>query len=203
MTDSDATRRFFDAIASRYERVYARPTEELREHMTRVLDLLGPPRDVLDLGVGPGPELHHLLDAGHRVVGVDISPSMIALCSARARQIRCVCTDFWSVLPLDDASFDAVIALYGSLAHSPRVGARVDLAHEVDRVLRPGGVFYAEVPAPAWAAEHGTFEDAVTHSRIDIDSVSVAAWRAAFEGCLDVSVTEQGSELCIVARKRR
>ncbi len=203
MSDAEATRRFFDAIASRYDRVYARRADEMRSHMTRLLDLLGPPRDVLDLGVGSGPELHRLLDGGHRVVGIDIAPSMIALCESRARKIRCICADFWSALPVDDDAFDAVIALFGSLAHCPRVQARCELASEVARVLRPGGLFYAEMPAPAWAAEHRTFEDVATGARIDIDSVDASVWRDAFDKQLDVSVTEHGSELCIVARKRR
>jgi SAM-dependent methyltransferase len=200
MTDAEGTRRFFDAIASRYDRVFARPRDEMQVHMARLLDLLGPPRDVLDLGVGTGPELHHLLDAGHRVVGVDISPAMIAACSERARPIRCICGDFWSGLPAEDGAFDAVIALFGSLAHAPRAGAQREIGREVLRVLRPGGIFYAEVPAPAWAAQHSTFEDNVTGARIEIDSISASTWREALDG-LEVAVSELGSELCIVGRR--
>jgi SAM-dependent methyltransferase len=193
--------RFFDAIAARYDRDFARPRDEMRPRMERLLARLGPERDVLDLGVGTGPELHHLLDAGHRVVGVDVSEQMIALCNRRARPIRSVRADFWRGLPADDASFDAVIALFGSLAHPPAPSeeAYAALAREVARVLRPRGLFYAESPTPAWAAEHPVFEDGRTGARIRVVGPSAEAWRGAFAG-FDVEVTEAEGELTVVAR---
>jgi SAM-dependent methyltransferase len=200
MDHATATRRFFDAIAPRYDRVFARETHELRTRMTRVLDLLGPPRDVLDLGIGTGPELHHLLDAGHRVVGLDSSPAMLALCGARARKVHCVCADLWGALPVDDQTFDAVIALFGTLAHPPSEAALGSLAAEIVRVLRPGGLFYGETPTLAWATQHPTFVDAVTGASIDVRGASPSAWRRAF-GRFAVSVDEVGDELCIVARR--
>ena len=200
MSDVEATRRFFDAIASRYDRVYARSRDEARASMARLLPLLGAPRDVLDLGVGTGPELHHLLDAGHRVVGVDVSEKMIALCNRRARPIPCVCADFWEGLPAKDASFDAVIALFGTLAHAHDDRAHARLAGEVMRVLRPGGVFYAEAPSPAWAAANPTFEDEATGARIAIVAPSAKAWREAFRA-FDVSATEAHDEIVVVARR--
>jgi len=72
------SKRFFDAIAARYDRVYAREPRELRDHVARMLSILPKtPCDVLDLGVGTGAELPQLLDAGHRVIGVDFSEEMI------------------------------------------------------------------------------------------------------------------------------
>ncbi len=198
---ASATRRFFDAIAPRYDRVYARPRDEMRSRMRRLLDWLGPPRDVLDLGIGTGPELHHLQDAGHRVVGVDISPNMIALCNKRTRPIRCVCADFWEGLPAEDEAFDAVIALYGALSHAPDEAARVGLGREVARVLRPSGIFFAEIPSPAWAQAHPTFEDEATGARIAIDGSSADVWREALAD-FDVSVLDEGAELCLLGRRR-
>jgi len=200
MIDSETTRRFFDAIAPRYDRVYARARDEMRPRMARLLALLGGPRDVLDLGVGTGPELHHLLDAGHRVVGVDVSEKMIALCNRRARPIRCVLADFWSGLPAADASFDAVVALFGTLAHPPGSSAYERLAREVFRVLRPGGVFYAEAPTPAWAAANPSFVDEASGARIDVVAQDASAWRRAFSA-FDVSASEDDGEITIVARR--
>ena len=193
---------FFDAIAPRYDRVFAREPSELRAHVDRALAAIGEgPRDVLDLGVGTGLELPRLLDAGHRVTGVDVSPEMIALCNKRSRPIRCVEADFWEHLPFEDASFDAVVALFGSLAHAPDEGALARLGREVARVLRDGGVFFAEVPSPSWVASHPAFVDEKTKVRIAIRAQPEEAWRAAlpnFEG----EVRERDAELEITLRSR-
>jgi SAM-dependent methyltransferase len=147
---------FFDAIAASYDRDYALSGPESRARMDRVLGVLGTaPLRILDLGVGTGRELPHLLDAGHTPVGLDASRAMLDRCARRARRVTLVQADFWCAsahapLPFDDASFDAAIALHGTLAHPPDVGAVCGLAAELARVVRPGGHFVAEVPAPAW-----------------------------------------------------
>jgi SAM-dependent methyltransferase len=143
--------RFFDAIAGRYERSYALPSEESRRRMTVVLrELPRPPGSVLDLGVGTGRELPALLDAGYAPTGIDFSGEMLGRCARRARPVALVQADFWQPLPLDGASFDAVVALHGTLAHPPDDDALVRLARELARVVRPGGVWIAETPSPAW-----------------------------------------------------
>lgn len=193
---------FFDAIASRYDRVFAREPSEMRAHVDRALAAIGhAPKDVLDLGVGTGLELPRLLDAGHRVVGVDVSPEMIALCNQRSRPIRCVEADFWAGLPFDGASFDAVIALFGTLAHAPDDGALSRLAREMERVLRPGGVFFAEIPSPAWVAAHPAFVDEKTGARIAIVAQPESAWREAF-AAFDVTIADRGDELELTLRPR-
>ncbi len=197
--------RFFDAIAPRYDRVYARSSDDLRAHMARVLEWIGPaPRDVLDLGVGTGVELHHLLDAGHRVTGIDASAQMIAICNQRSRKIPCFQADFWERLPVAKDAFDAVIALFGSLAHAPQssdANAYAQLAREIERVLRPRGVFFAEVPTESWTRAHPTFEDEVTGARIAIHAPSETVWREAF-AAFDVTMREGDAELTIAARLR-
>jgi SAM-dependent methyltransferase len=200
MSDAEATRRFFDAIAPRYDRVFAREPALMRRQMARVLEVIGPPGDVLDLGIGTGLELPALLDAGHRVVGVDASAAMIALCNQRARRATCVQADFWDGLPAKDASFDSVIALFGTLAHPPESHSLGTLALAVARVLRHPGVFYAEVPTQAWAREHARFVDEVTGAAIDVRSFSSAEWREAF-AAFDLTLDERDDELVVVARK--
>jgi SAM-dependent methyltransferase len=201
MSDAESARRFFDAIAPRYDRAFAREPRDLRAHVARALAALpSSPCDVLDLGVGTGAELPQLLDAGHRVVGVDVSDEMIALCNKRSRPIRCVRADFWEPLPLADASFDAVLALFGSLAHAPGPDAIAKLAREISRVLRPRGVFFAEVPTPEWAAAHPAFEDEKTGARIEITAIPRDTWGVAFPG-FSVTTTEREGELEIAARR--
>lgn len=141
------SRAFFDAIAPRYDRRFAFSGAETRRRGAALLAALGArPRRILDLGIGTGRELPLLLDAGHEVVGIDASSGMVAECNKRARTVRIVAGDFYEPLPWDGGSFDAVIALHGTLAHPPFEGAHVGLFGEVARVLRPGGVLFFEVP---------------------------------------------------------
>ena len=141
---------FFDAIARRYDRVYALSGEESKRRLAKVVALLIGKRRVLVLGVGTGRELSPLLDAGHEVSGLDCSAEMIALCNRRARSIPITLGDFWAPLPFNAEAFDAVLALHGTLAHPPQADSVAVLLAEVARVLAPGGVFVAEVPRPEY-----------------------------------------------------
>ena len=147
---SDGAARFFDAIAGRYERAYALPSNESRARMERVLRELPSSGRVLDLGVGSGRELTAMLDAGLQPVGVDASAPMLERCARRARPVPLVNADFWGPLPFEDASFDAATALHGTLAHPPDDDAIARLGREVARLVRPDGVWVIEVPSPAW-----------------------------------------------------
>jgi SAM-dependent methyltransferase len=146
---------FFDAIARRYDRDYALRGEASRERLRALTAALAGKRRVLVLGLGTGRELPALLDAGHEVTGVELSEAMIAECNKRSRVVPIVRADFYEPLPFPNASFEAVIALHGTLAHPPRAGAHGELAKEIARILAPGGVFYAEVPAAEGLAELG------------------------------------------------
>lgn len=150
--NEDAAARFFDAIASAYDRAYALPAEDSRRRMRQILaELPASPARVLDLGVGTGRELPALLDAGHRPTGVDVSQAMLARCARRSRPVPLVHADFWRApLPFEDDAFDAAIALHGTLAHPDEVSAIGRLGRELARVVRRAGRFMAEVPSIAW-----------------------------------------------------
>jgi SAM-dependent methyltransferase len=220
MTD-DRARRFFDAIAPRYDRVYAPPRDASRARMARVLELLPPKARILDLGVGTGRELSALLDAGHAPIGLDFSPEMLALCNRRARPIPTVLASFWEPLPFDAASFDAALALHGSLAHPPDDEALLRLGDELARVLAPGGVFVAEMPARAWLdtlegdgdperhahrldATRFEYRDAVRRVSIEARILDDADWAAALGPALAVEVLASGPfERLVVGRRMR
>ena len=105
-------------------------------------------KDVLDLGTGPGAVAERAAIAvgpdGH-VVGVDISPDMLALARKRAAA-RGLGNLEWlegraESIPADDKAFDAVLACLSMMYVIDReAGAR-----EIARVLRPGGQFVASV----------------------------------------------------------
>ena len=216
MPTAEETRAFFDAIAPTYDRAYGMPAPETRRRMAALVARLpARPCDVLDLGVGTGRELPALFDAGHRVVGIDLAPRMIAEHDRRSRRATIVVGDLWGALPFADASFDAVLALFGTLAHPPDDGARARLGREVARVLRREGLFFAEVPSPAWLARlpyerpageravwrtgprEAVHEDRGVGVTIAISVASAEEWALA---PLYVTVEDAGDELFVVAR---
>lgn len=210
--DRMSARAFFDAIARRYDRDYALSGPVSRARLARVVGELSGRRRVLVLGIGTGRELPALLDAGHEPVGIDVSPEMIAKCNERARTVPIVEADFYERLPFEDASFDAAIALHGTLAHPPRDGALADLARELARVLVPGGVLVAEVPAAEGLARLGvarTPSGGFVHrdeaSGIAIEGVALTAgeWLHALSPYLDARIEPLGDVEHLVVATRR
>ena len=73
----------YERRAPTYDRDRSRALQE-RGWLDRALAHVRPGGTVLDLGCGMGePIARYLIDRGFRVVGVDTSPSMIALCRVR------------------------------------------------------------------------------------------------------------------------
>jgi SAM-dependent methyltransferase len=175
---------------------------------------------VLDLGVGTGRELSALLDAGHAPTGLDVSAEMLAICGRRSRPVPLVRADFWQPLPFADGSFDAVLALHGTLAHPPDDGALARLEAELARVLAERGLLVAEAPSPRWLAslpaeglQVGDFrirrtgpnlcvhEDLVAGVELEALLLSPDEWRERFASWRQIVVEEGTTDLFIVARR--
>jgi SAM-dependent methyltransferase len=120
---------------------------------------------VLDLGCGAGTDLliaAQMTGPSGRVIGVDVTPSMLERAHASAREMGIESVELHEsmieALPLDDASVDVVIS-NGVIDLVPDKDAVFD---EIDRVLRPGGrLQLADV-----VIHHEVSEDA--RARIDL-----------------------------------
>ena len=95
--------------------------------------------NILVLGCGTGSDCWHLT-SNHRVCGIDISASGIAI--ARTHGIEATLTSVTEPFPYPDASFDIVVAK-DILEH---VLDPLSVMKEVKRVLRPQGHLVALIP---------------------------------------------------------
>ena len=112
------------------------------------LDLLPPPRGTtLDLGCGEGRVGAELARHGHRVLGVELSPTL----AARARERHEVVEADAADLPFEDASFPLVVSFNSLTDMDDAAGA----LREAARVLEPGGRFCAAIVHPFLSAGDG------------------------------------------------
>ncbi len=95
---------------------------------------------LLEIGCGTGQDSLYFKEHGLNVVCVDMSPTMIEFC--RNKGLDALVMDFAN-LTFPDESFDAVWAL-NCLLHVPKAELSGVLAG-IQRVLRPGGLFYMGV----------------------------------------------------------
>ncbi|MFC9162251.1 class I SAM-dependent methyltransferase [Streptomyces fungicidicus] len=134
----------FDALGSEYEKAFA-SSQPHRASLARLLERLAPGSRVLDVGSGTGrPTAAALSAAGHRVLGVDVSPVMVEIATRQVPGAEFRCADIRRI-PLEDGSFDAV-CLYFALLQMTRA-EQSDVLRRLARALRPGGLLaLATVP---------------------------------------------------------
>ncbi|MEU3337639.1 class I SAM-dependent methyltransferase [Streptomyces sp. NPDC002144] len=99
----------------------------------RLLDGL-PVGTALDAACGTGRHTAHLHGLGHRVIGVDASPEMLARARERLPDVGFLQADLHR-LPLPDDAVDTVVCTL-ALTHVPELAP---VLAEFARVLRPGG----------------------------------------------------------------
>lgn len=123
-----------------------------RFHRDQFLALLPPPGlRTIDIGCGEGRLTRHLKELGHRIVGIDASPTMVAAARASDPSMDLRVADA-AALPLQDASADLAVAFMTlhDIDAMPRAVA------EIARVLMPGGRLCFAIVHPINSA--GQFE---------------------------------------------
>jgi phosphatidylethanolamine/phosphatidyl-N-methylethanolamine N-methyltransferase len=137
--DAEAVRAAYRRWARIYDGAFGIVSGPARRHAIAALNAL-PDGRVLEVGVGTGLALPHYR-RGLRVVGIDLSPEMLALARLRVErdrldQVEALLEMDAEAMALPDASFDAAVAMFvASVVPDPR-----RMMAEIRRVVRPGGM---------------------------------------------------------------
>ncbi|GAA0485443.1 class I SAM-dependent methyltransferase [Streptomyces sp. NPDC046215] len=128
----------FDAIGDRYDEAFPHKEGQL-DSGAWLARTLPPGSRVLDLGCGTGiPTARQLAEAGHDVVGVDISSGMLALARANVPGAHFVEADLATLRDGRLGSFDGVAAFFTLLMlPRPEIPHALRMLHGL---LRPGGL---------------------------------------------------------------
>ena len=122
-------------------------------------DRLGDGSVVLELGSGTGRLTLPLARAGHPVIGLDLSPAMLARARAKLgaepedvrRRVTLIEADVRSAEFTPPATPDLVIAPFRVLQHLTSIEDQLRLFALARRVVRPGGRFVLDVFNPDYA----------------------------------------------------
>lgn len=138
--DDRSTQRAYDAVAGDYARLVPDLSLEAsldRAVLTAFVELLGGPSGapVVDVGCGTGRVTAHLADAGLLVVGLDLSPGMLAAARLRHPGLP-LAVAHAAALPVRSSSLAGAVAWY-SLIHLPP-STLPAVARELARAVRPG-----------------------------------------------------------------
>lgn len=131
----------FDAIGARYDSAFPHKEGQLAAGR-RLIASLGAGSRILDVGCGTGlPTARQLTDAGHSVVGVDLSAGMLELAAKNVPEAELLHRDMASLRsegPGGLGRFDAITCFF-TLLMLPRAEIPYAL-RQFHRLLRPGGL---------------------------------------------------------------
>lgn len=142
----DPTREYYNEFSKRYEDE-RRPNAASGYHAliddleVEVVERFGRGKSVLECGCGTGLLLERFAGFASDAQGIDLSPGMLSLATARGLNVR---EGSVTSLPYPDASFD-VTCSFKVLAHVEDIGKAMS---EMARVTKPGGVVLAEFYNP-------------------------------------------------------
>lgn len=150
---ADLVRRGYDQVADLY--LEARDQSQSTPHLDRLLARLRPESRILDMGCGAGiPICSYLIERGHEVLGVDISPRQVALAAKNVPAGRFQTRD---MRDLHEGEFevDAVVSFY-AIFHTQRK-SHAKTFRTLASYLPPGGFMLVTMGAGEWDGEEEFF----------------------------------------------
>lgn len=177
--DMDA---FYSAFEDRFRSDFDTVLEQLQKRYgDKVRDAAPAGGTALDLGCGSGTGLAFLSSLGFQAVGVD--SNRLAVAHAQSQNLDAKRDDIFRYLrTIPDNSLDVIIAIH-VIEHLP-FNRLLDLADEIWRALRPGGLLILETPNTRnLMVSGGDFYRDPTHLRqIFPDTLDFLLERAGFIG---------------------
>jgi SAM-dependent methyltransferase len=140
MSDGHDPRNSYDRVAAEYAQRFQDEMDDKpfdRDYLAQLVRLVSRLGPICDLGCGPGQIARYLHRLGADVLGVDLSPGMVAEATRLNPQIPFHQGDM-RALPFPDRSWGGIAAFY-TIIHIPPAEV-VQVLAELRRVLRPGGV---------------------------------------------------------------
>ena len=132
----------YDTLGAAYETAFNNVPAQIKT-LKWLISQLSPSSKVLDLGSGTGrPTAAMLVEAGHQVTGLDISPRMIEVARERVQGATFVLGDAKTYQPREEVreKLDAVTAFFSFIAAVSHDDIR-SLPVRVASWLKPGGLF--------------------------------------------------------------
>jgi SAM-dependent methyltransferase len=135
----DRVRAGYDAVATTYDEQFADELDHkpLERGLLEAFCEMAPPGAIADIGCGTGHITRFLAERRDDVLGVDLSPEMIAVARRRHPRLR---FEVASMLeqPYADGVWSGVVAMYSIIHLDP--DERVQAFAEFARTLRPDGL---------------------------------------------------------------
>ena len=133
--------RFWDRIAERYEKRPVADEESYQKKLQVTREYFRPDMQVLEIGCGTGTTAIHHAPHVRQIYAIDVSERMLDIAHRKAREAGVDNITFArGTLPdatISSESFDAVLGL--NVIHLMTNWR--DVLTEVERILKPGGVF--------------------------------------------------------------
>ncbi len=142
----------YDAIASEYDTQLSGELDgkPFDRGLIDGFAALAGPGIVADVGCGPGHVTRFLAERRDRVIGIDLSPGMIAIARRRSPALGFAVGSMLR-LPAADSAWSAAVALYSIIHLTP--AERAAACREFARAVRPGGWLLAafHIDSPEFA----------------------------------------------------